>query len=208
MWQYMAHHNALEFLRVNFVYPTGFLLCDLSRHADFRDALTISWSDEPQFSYLPPIWPVLLRVDFNSYSGSRFLFLTITQQFTLESWCNEQLNEDPNDWQNMLTIKRGLNCYIEVPFIYCTVKARSSMETRSIQTSHCYGQFALSLGKESPFIFYPLNKVTPLIRTLSQYGPFSVGICGVWLYYFWGGEYRLLLKIESLENAILELWLA
>ena len=42
-----------------------------------------------------------------------------------------------------------------------TVKPRSSLETRSIQTSHCYGQFALSLGKESPFIFYPLNKVIP-----------------------------------------------
>ena len=59
---------------------------------------------------------------------------------------------------------------MEVPFIYCTVKPRSSLETRSIQTSHCYGQFALSLGKESPVIFYSLNKVikvTPLIRTLS-----------------------------------------
>ena len=202
----MGHHNALEFLRVDFVYPTGFLLCDLSRHAVHKDAVTIGWSDEPHFSYLPPIWPVLLRVDFNSYSASRFLFLTTTQHFTLESWCNEQLNEDPKDWQNMLAIKRF--CYIEVPFIYCTVKPRSSLETRSIRTSHCYGQFALSLGKESPFIFYPLSKVTPLIRTLSWYGPFSVRIYGVWLFYFWGGEYRLLLKIELLDNAILELWLA
>ena len=74
----------------------------------------------------------------------------------------------------MLAIKRF--CYIEVPFIYCTVKPRSSLETRSIQTSHFYGQFVLSLGTESPFIFYPLNKVTPLIQTLSYYGPFSVGI--------------------------------
>ena len=69
------------------------------------------------------------------------------------------------------------------------------MKTHSIQTSHCYGRFALSLGKESLFIFYQLNKVTPLIQTLSQYGPFSVGIYGVLLYYFWGGEYRLSLKI-------------
>ena len=76
----------------------------------------------------------------------------------------------------MLAIKRF--CYIEVAFIYCTVKSRSSLETRSIQTSHCYGRFALSLGKESPYIFYPLNKVTPLIQALSGYGPFSVGICG------------------------------
>ena len=77
----------------------------------------------------------------------------------------------------MLAIKRF--CYIEVPFIYCTVKPRSSLETRSIQTSHCYGQFSLSLGKESPFIFYQLNKVTPLIRTLSLYGPFIVEIFAV-----------------------------
>ena len=102
----MGHQNALEVLRVDFFYPTGFLLCDLSSHAIFRDALTIGWSDEPHFSYLPPIWPVLLRVDFHSYSGSRFLILTTTQQFTLESRYNEQLNEDPKDWQNMLAIKR------------------------------------------------------------------------------------------------------
>ena len=102
----MGHQNALEVLRVDFFYPTGFLLCDLSRHAIFRDALTIGWSDEPHFSYLPPIWPVLLRVDFHSYSGSRFLILTTTQQFTLESRYNEQLSEDPKDWQNMLSIKR------------------------------------------------------------------------------------------------------
>ena len=65
----------------------------------------------------------------------------------------------------MLAIERF--CYIEVPFIYGTVKPRSRLETCSIRTSHCYGQFALSLGTESPFIFYPLNKVTLLIRTLS-----------------------------------------
>ena len=140
MWQYMGHHNALEFLSVDFVYPTGFLLCDLSRHADFRDALTIGWSDEPHFSYLPPIWPVLLRVDFNSYSTSRFLFLTITQQFTLESWCNEQLNEDPKDWQNMLTIKRFKLLY------------RGSFYTLYSQTPLQYGN--------------PLNTDVSLLRTV------------------------------------------
>ena len=35
----MGHHNALEFLRVDFVYPTGSLFCDLSRHAVYKDAL-------------------------------------------------------------------------------------------------------------------------------------------------------------------------
>ena len=36
---------------------------------------------------------------------------------------------------------------------------------------HYYGQFALSMGKESPYIFSkfnPLNRDTPLIRTLSM----------------------------------------
>ena len=65
----------------------------------------------------------------------------------------------------MLTIKKFR--YNKVPFIYCTVKPRLSLETRSIRTSHCYGQFALSLGTERPYIFYPLNKVTPLIQALS-----------------------------------------
>ena len=106
----------------------------------------------------------------------------------------------------MLAIKRF--CYIDVPFIYCTVKPRSSMETRSIQTSYCYAQFALSLGKESPFIFYPLNKV---IRSPSEYRHFLCTarslsrFTGFDCIIFWGGEYRLLLKIESLDNAILEL---
>ena len=55
----------------------------------------------------------------------------------------------------MLAIKRF--CYIEVPFIYCTVKPRSSLETRSIHTSHCYGQFTLSLvrNKVGPFSTAP-----------------------------------------------------
>ena len=140
--------------------------CDLSRHAVFRDALTIGSSDEPHLSYLPPIWPVPLRVDFNSYSASRFLFLTTTQDFTLESRYNEQLNENPKDWQNMLTIKRF--CYIEVPFTYCTVKPRSSLETRSNTNISLLRTVCFVPKDRKPFIFYPLNKVIPLIRSLSQ----------------------------------------
>ena len=37
----------------------------------------------------------------------------------------------------------------------------------ALRTPHYYGQFALSLGKESPYIFFtfnPLNTDTPLIR--------------------------------------------
>ena len=43
--------------------------------------------------------------------------------------------------------------------------------THFIQTPHYYGQFALSLGKENPYIFFklnPLNTDTPLIQTLSM----------------------------------------
>ena len=40
------------------------------------------------------------------------------------------------------------------------------MDMRFVRTPHYYGQFALPLGKESPYIFSkfnPLNKDTPLI---------------------------------------------
>ena len=51
-----------------------------------------------------------------------------------------------------------------------TVKSRFT-DTRLIRTPCYYGQFALSLGKESPYIFSkfkPLNTDTPLIGTLSM----------------------------------------
>ena len=44
------------------------------------------------------------------------------------------------------------------------------METCLIWTPHYYGQFALSLGKESPYIFAKFN---PLI-TDAFYGPLGV----------------------------------
>ena len=61
------------------------------------------------------------------------------------------------------------------------VKPRFTPDTCVIQTPHCYGQFALSLGKESPYIlskFNRLNTDTPFIRILFH-GPFSVRINGV-----------------------------
>ena len=45
----------------------------------------------------------------------------------------------------------------------------SLKSTRLIRTPHYYGQFALSLGKESPYIFSkvnPLNTDTSLLRTV------------------------------------------
>ena len=50
-------------------------------------------------------------------------------------------------------------------------------DTRLIQTLHYYGQFALSLVKEGPYIFSkfnPLNTDTPLIRTFSMAPSVSV----------------------------------
>ena len=58
-------------------------------------------------------------------------------------------------------------------------------QTVRTQTPHYYGQFALSLRKESPYIFSkfnPLNMNTPLIYTDTFYGPLSVRINMVWLY--------------------------
>ena len=53
---------------------------------------------------------------------------------------------------------------------FSTVKPRST-DTRLIRKPHYHGQFAMSLGKESPYIFSlfdPLNADPPLIRTLSM----------------------------------------
>ena len=59
---------------------------------------------------------------------------------------------------------------LSVKIANCTVKLRV-MDMRLIRTPHYYGQFAVSVGKESPYIFSkfnPLNRDTPLIikRTL------------------------------------------
>ena len=51
-----------------------------------------------------------------------------------------------------------------------TVKPRFTDCARVIRTTHYYGQFALSLGKENPYIFSkfnPLNTGTPFIWTFS-----------------------------------------
>ena len=51
-----------------------------------------------------------------------------------------------------------------------TVKPRLT-DTRLIRTPHYYGQFALSLGKEMPYI---LQKFEPLITDTSLIRPMSV----------------------------------
>ena len=54
---------------------------------------------------------------------------------------------------------------------------RLAQSNPTLQTPHYCGQFALSLGKESPNIFFkfnPLNTDTPLTRTLSM--PPSVSV--------------------------------
>ena len=58
----------------------------------------------------------------------------------------------------------------------------TTVKPRFIRTHHYYGQFALSLGKESPYIFSkfnPLNTDTSLLRTVTFYGTLSVRINGV-----------------------------
>ena len=63
--------------------------------------------------------------------------------------------------------ERILSCRV----LFHTVKTRFTPDTCLIQTPHFYGQFALSLGKQSPYIFSksnPLDTDTPLIRTLSM----------------------------------------
>ena len=59
------------------------------------------------------------------------------------------------------------------------VQDRGLTDTRFIRTPHYYGQFALSLGKESPYIFSKFNT----LNTDTFHGPFSVGFNGLWLYF-------------------------
>ena len=69
--------------------------------------------------------------------------------------------------------ERILSCRV----LFHTVKTRFTPDTCLIQTPHFYGQFALSLGKQSPYIFSkfnPLNTDTPFIRTLSIVSSLSV----------------------------------
>ena len=59
-------------------------------------------------------------------------------------------------------------CHLPLPVLMNTVKPHFT-DTHSIRTLHFYRQFALSLGKESPYIFSkvnPLNTDTSLLRTV------------------------------------------
>ena len=60
----------------------------------------------------------------------------------------------------VLTGPLGLRNHIPVFHETDTVKPRFT-ETRIIRTPHCYGQFALSLGKESPYVFCKFNRPLP-----------------------------------------------
>ena len=53
-------------------------------------------------------------------------------------------------------------------------QSNPDLQTPASRTPHYYGQFALSLGKESPYIF---SKFNPL-NTDTFYGPLSVCING------------------------------
>ena len=79
--------------------------------------------------------------------------------------------------------------------LFHTVKTRFTPDTCLIQTPHFYGQFALSLGKQSPYIFsksIPLDTDTPLIRTLSMVPLVSVLTefdCTLYFTLHWDGDY-------------------
>ena len=55
------------------------------------------------------------------------------------------------------------------------VQDRGLTDTRFIRTPHYYGQFALSLGKERPYIFSKFKT----LNTDTFHGPFSVGFNGL-----------------------------
>ena len=67
--------------------------------------------------------------------------------------------------------ERILSCRV----LFHTVKPRFQKDPRSKRTLHYYGQFALSLGKESPYILFKFNP----LNMDTFYGPFSVRTNGV-----------------------------
>ena len=87
--------------------------------------------------------------------------------------------------------ERILSCRV----LFHTVKTRFQADPRSKRTLHYYGQFALSLGKENPYIlskFNPLNTDTPFIRTLSMVpSPFALTEFDCTLYFtlYWDDDY-------------------
>ena len=69
--------------------------------------------------------------------------------------------------------ERILSCRV----LLHTVKLHFTPDTCLIQTPHYYRQFAVSLGKESPYIlskFNPLHTDTPFIRALSMVASLSL----------------------------------
>ena len=70
-----------------------------------------------------------------------------------------------------------------------------TVKPRLIWTHRYYGQFALSLGKESPYIFSkfnPLNTDTPFIRALSMVLLLSLWRrfdCILYFTLYWEGDY-------------------
>ena len=87
--------------------------------------------------------------------------------------------------------ERILSCRV----LFHTVKPRFTLDTLSIRTPHFYGEFALSLGKQSPYILSksnPLDTDTPLIRTLFMVPSVSVLTefdCTLYFTLYWDGDY-------------------
>ena len=84
---------------------------------------------------------------------------------------------DPPFWHGLLT-----HSFISERQIQITVKTRFT-DTGLIRTPHYYGQFSLSMAKESPYIF---SKFNPL-NTDTFYAPLNVRMTYIWaLTYIWG----------------------
>ena len=78
---------------------------------------------------------------------------------------------EPPFWHGLLA-----HSFISERQIQVTVKTRFT-DTRLIRTPHYYGQFSLSMAKESPYIFSKFNLLNtdiPLIRIFSMPSSMSV----------------------------------
>ena len=123
------------------------------------------------------IYVTLLTIDPKSHCAPHTIYLPASQRTPPCPGGQAQTNlltrslHEPPFWHGLLA-----HSFISERQIQVTVKTRFT-DTRLIRTPHYYGQFSLSMAKESPYIFSKfnlLNTDTPLIRIFSMPSSMSV----------------------------------
>ena len=124
-------------------------------------------------TYMYPNICTLLTIDPKPHCTPDTIYLPASQRTPPYPGGQAQTNlftrslHDPPFWHGLLA-----HSFISERQIQVKVKTRFT-DTGLIRTPHYYGQFSLSLGKESPYVFSKFTD-TPLIRILSMPPSMSV----------------------------------